>query len=96
MAVGNTITTQFILDPKILRMENKMTRQKAHQFLNFKFCSYLPVPFLTGTQHYNVKSRSRGNSDIFPAEGYGLYPRIMLKTMNGILSSPQVPNIKKS
>lgn len=38
----------FISDPEILRMKNRTIRLKAHQFLNFKFCSYLQISLLVG------------------------------------------------
>lgn len=77
-----------MLDPEVLRIKNKMRRLNAHQFLNFKFCSYLQTALLVGVQHYNIKSRSCGNSCTFPAEGQCLNSRIMLKAMDRILSSP--------
>lgn len=77
-----------MLDPEVLRMKNQMTRLKAHQFLNFEFCSYLQTALLVGVQHHNIKSRSCGNSCTVAAEGQCLYSRIMLKAMDRILSSP--------
>lgn len=75
------------LDSEVLRTKHELTRLKAYQFLNLKFCSSLPTALRTGMQHDDSKGGGGGDSRVLPAEGERLHPCVALEAVNRVLSS---------
>lgn len=66
---------------------------ETHQFLDFKVCSCLPVPFVVSTFHLDLEGGCSCHSCPLRGKGQGLYLLIVLVMMDGLPTNHQAPHL---